>query len=100
MVADDNVASERSFGDVDQLGQSDRSLTESLQRLGVARQLLVEHLVEQFSSCPFTGRSDLRRYAAIRCTGITEPLVIKGYQPVPRRVAGGDRTRRRPQIRT
>ena len=33
--------------------------------------------------CPFTGGSDLRRCAAIRCTGITEPLVIRGYRPVP-----------------
>ena len=34
--------------------------------------------------CPFTGGSDLRRWSAIRCTGITEPLVIEGYRPVPR----------------
>ena len=34
--------------------------------------------------CPFTGGSDLRRCAAIRCTEITEPLVITGYWPVPR----------------
>ena len=42
--------------------------------------------------CPFTGRSDLRRCEAVRCTRITEPLVVKGYQPVPRewtRRAGG-----------
>jgi len=37
-----------------------------------------------FAECPFTGGSDLRRWAAIRCTGITEPLAIEGYQPVPR----------------
>jgi hypothetical protein len=35
-------------------------------------------------ACPFTGGSDLRRWSAIRCTGITEPLVIEGYRPVPR----------------
>jgi len=34
--------------------------------------------------CPFTGGSDLRRWSAIRCTGITEPLVVEGYRPVPR----------------
>jgi len=49
---------------------SDRSLTESLQRFGVARQLLIEHLVEQFSSAVvlhvLTDRPALHRRDDVR----------------------------------
>jgi len=46
---------------------SGRSLTESLQRFGVARQLLIEHLVEQSALLWFSTYSRI----APRCTGGT-----------------------------
>jgi len=49
-----------------------------------ALDLALQRVETEGARCPFTDGSDLRRRSAIRCTGITEPLVIEGYRPVPR----------------